>query len=46
MIYIGIDFSMNSNGEILIENFSFYNDSCGFELFLILFLNFQMILKT
>lgn len=47
MIYIGIDvsmkkhdcFAMNSDGEILIENFSFSNDSCGFELF------FNTILK-
>lgn len=47
MIYIGIDvsmekhdcFAMNSNGEILIENFSFSNDSWGFEIF------FNSILK-
>ena len=41
MIYVGIDiakdkhdcFAMNSNGEILIENFTFQNNSCGFDLF-------------
>lgn len=40
MIYIGIDvsmekhdcFAMNSDGEILIENFSFSNDLAGFDL--------------
>ena len=38
MIYVGIDvakdkhdcFAMNSDGEILIENFSFQNNSDGF----------------
>ena len=41
MIYVGIDvakdkhdcFAMNSDGEILIENFSFQNNSDGFNLF-------------
>ena len=41
MIYVGIDvakdkhdcFAMNSDGEILIENFSFKNNSDGFNLF-------------
>lgn len=41
MIYIGIDvakdkhdcFAMNSDGEILIENFTFQNNSDGFNLF-------------
>ncbi len=41
MIYVGIDvakdkhdcFAMNSDGEILIENFTFHNNSNGFDLF-------------
>lgn len=41
MIYVGIDvakdkhdcFAMNSDGEILIENFTFQNNSDGFNLF-------------
>lgn len=41
MIYVGIDvakdkhdcFAMNSDGEILIENFTFENNSNGFDLF-------------
>ena len=41
MIFVGIDvakdkhdcFAMNSDGEILIENFTFQNNSDGFNLF-------------
>ena len=45
MIYVGIDvakdkhdcFAMNSDGEILIENFTFQNNSDGFILFFLFY---------
>ena len=53
MIYVGIDvakdkhdcFAMNSDGEILIENFSFQNNSDGFNLFFHSFLLNSISLK-
>ena len=54
MIYVGIDvakdkhdcFAMNSDGEILIENFTFKNNLDGFNLFLNSISNFNESLKN
>lgn len=54
MIYVGIDvakdkhdcFAMNSDGEILIENFTFKNNLDGFNLFFNLISNFNESLKN
>ena len=54
MIYVGIDvakdkhdcFAMNSDGEILIENFTFKNNLDGFNLFFNLISNFNESFKN
>lgn len=54
MIYVGIDiakdkhdcFAMNSDGEILIENFTFQNNSDGFNLFFLFYSQFNECLEN